>query len=57
MAALGAAICNDPFYPDVVKDPVDDYRHPLKLLASSLRFVDPLNGEQRHFESLLTLDW
>ncbi|KPY74778.1 Pseudouridine synthase, partial [Pseudomonas syringae pv. syringae] len=35
MAALGAAICNDPFYPDVVKDPVDDYRNPLKLLASS----------------------
>ncbi|EKG42060.1 pseudouridine synthase [Pseudomonas syringae] len=57
MAALGAAICNDPFYPDVVKDPVDDYRNPLKLLASSLRFVDPLNGEQRHFESLLQLDW
>ncbi|RMO51123.1 Pseudouridine synthase [Pseudomonas syringae pv. aptata] len=57
MAALGAAICNDPFYPDVVKHPVDDYRNPLKLLASSLRFVDPLNGEQRHFESLLQLDW
>ncbi|EKG38814.1 pseudouridine synthase [Pseudomonas syringae] len=57
MAALGAAICNDPFYPDVVKDPVDDYQNPLKLLASSLRFVDPLNGEQRHFESLLALDW
>ncbi|KPW60663.1 Pseudouridine synthase [Pseudomonas caricapapayae] len=57
MAALGAGICNDPFYPDVVKDPVDDYQNPLKLLAKSLRFVDPLNGQQRHFESLLKLDW
>ncbi|RXT71579.1 pseudouridine synthase, partial [Pseudomonas syringae] len=37
MAALSAAICNDPFSPDVVKDPVDDYRHPLKLLASSFK--------------------
>ncbi|RMU79508.1 Pseudouridine synthase [Pseudomonas coronafaciens pv. porri] len=57
MAALGAAICNDPFYPDVIKDPQDDYRQPLKLLAKRLRFVDPLNGEQRQFESLLKLDW
>lgn len=40
-----------------MKDPVDDYRHPLKLLASSLRFIDPINGEPRHFESLLQLDW
>ncbi|MCI3945143.1 pseudouridine synthase [Pseudomonas syringae] len=57
MAALGAAICNDPFYPDALKDPVDDYQHPLKLLARSLRFTDPLSGEGRHFESLLKLDW
>ncbi|RMO85803.1 Pseudouridine synthase [Pseudomonas syringae pv. tagetis] len=57
MAALGAAICNDPFYPDALKDPVDDYRHPLKLLAKSLHFTDPLSGEPRQFESLLTLDW
>lgn len=57
MAALGAAICNDPFYPDALKDPVDDYRHPLKLLAKSLHFTDPLSGEPRQFESLLTLEW
>ncbi|RMR07025.1 Pseudouridine synthase [Pseudomonas syringae pv. primulae] len=57
MAALGAAICNDPFYPDALKDPLDDYRHPLKLLAKSLRFTDPLSGEPRQFESLLKLDW
>ncbi|MCV4344285.1 pseudouridine synthase [Pseudomonas capsici] len=57
MAALGAAICNDPFYPEVVKDAVDDYDRPLKLLAQGLRFIDPVSGEPREFESLLRLDW
>jgi len=33
MTALGASICNDPFYPEVIKDAVDDYANPLKLLA------------------------
>ncbi|RMN25444.1 Pseudouridine synthase [Pseudomonas cannabina] len=57
MAALGAAICNDPFYPDALKNPVDNYQNPLKLLAKGLRFVDPLSGEARQFESLLKLGW
>ncbi len=57
MAALGAAICNDPFYPEVIKDAVDDYDKPLKLLAQGLRFVDPLSGQQRLFESQIQLDW
>ena len=56
MAALGAPICNDPFYPNVVADQ-DDYARPLKLLARSLRFKDPRTGEERYFESRLTLDW
>ncbi|MGE8408880.1 MAG: pseudouridine synthase [Pseudomonas sp.] len=56
MAALGAPICNDPFYPSVVADQ-DDYARPLKLLARSLRFKDPCTGEERYFESRLTLDW
>jgi len=57
MAALGAAICNDPFYPDVIKDAVDDYANPLKLLAQGLRFVDPVTGRERVFESRITLAW
>lgn len=57
MAALGAGICNDPFYPDVIKDAVDDYANPLKLLAQGLRFVDPLTGQTRTFESRIHLDW
>jgi len=56
MTALGASICNDPFYPQVVPDQ-DDYSRPLKLLAHSLRFTDPLSGEERFFESRLSLDW
>lgn len=57
MAALGAAICNDPFYPHVVKDAVDDYDRPLKLLAKALAFIDPVSGEPRRFTSRLRLDW
>ncbi|WP_137818375.1 RluA family pseudouridine synthase [Pseudomonas sp. 2FG] len=57
MAALGAGICNDPFYPQLIKEAVDDYAQPLKLLAQSLRFTDPLSGVERHFESQLSLDW
>lgn len=57
MAALGAAICNDPFYPQVLKGVEDDYQRPLKLLARKLEFVDPVTGEARSFESRLKLDW
>ncbi|WP_263143793.1 pseudouridine synthase [Pseudomonas sp. RIT-PI-AD] len=59
MAALGAPICGDPFYPRLLERHLretDDYRHPLKLLARSLTFVDPLDGRRRHFDSGLTLD-
>jgi tRNA pseudouridine32 synthase/23S rRNA pseudouridine746 synthase len=57
MAALGAAICNDPFYPEVARDALDDYERPLKLLAQGLTFVDPVTGQRRTFESRLRLDW
>jgi tRNA pseudouridine32 synthase/23S rRNA pseudouridine746 synthase len=57
MAALGAGICNDPFYPEVIKDAPDDFDQPLKLLAKSLKFVDPVTGQHRVFRSELALDW
>ncbi|WP_028620693.1 pseudouridine synthase [Pseudomonas sp. Ant30-3] len=57
MAALGAGICNDPFYPCVLTDAADDYANPLKLLAQGLRFVDPVTGQERTFESAITLQW
>jgi len=56
MAALAAAIVNDRCYPVLCAAPPDDGERPLQLLAKSLAFVDPLDGRQRRFESLLTLD-
>ena len=58
MAALGAPIANDTFYPELVDEKgVDDFTRPLKLLAHSLAFADPLSGEPRSFESRIELDW
>ena len=54
MAALGAPIQNDPWYPELRQDD-DDYDRPLQLLARSLAFVDPFTGEPRRFESRLSL--
>jgi len=56
MAALGIPILNDNFYPHVVPaGAADDYEAPLKLLARSIAFTDPLSGDVRYFESLRTL--
>ena len=55
MAALGAAIANDRWYPRLVAPGPDDGASPLKLLARSLSFVDPLDGAERRFESRFEL--
>jgi len=55
MAALGAPIIGDTLYPVLTGDSADDHQLPLKLLAQSLAFVDPLTGESRRFESRLSL--
>lgn len=55
MAALGAAICNDPWYPRLSGVVEDDFSRPLQLLARSLAFDDPLSGQRRVFESRLQL--
>lgn len=49
MAALGAGILNDRYYPELQAECPDDYAQPLKLLAQGLAFVDPLSGERREF--------
>ncbi len=54
MAALGAPIVGDDFYP-VVLPRSEDYSQPLKLLAASLEFIDPVSGEPRQFESQMTI--
>ena len=55
MAALGAPIVNDAFYPEALPCKGDDFANPLKLLARSIRFDDPLTGEARRFDSARVL--
>ncbi|WNW10655.1 pseudouridine synthase [Pseudomonas sp. DTU_2021_1001937_2_SI_NGA_ILE_001] len=57
MAALGAPIRHDAFYPQVDKVLAEDFQRPLQLLARGLRFKDPLSGEDRVFESRLRLEF
>ncbi len=56
MCALGSPILNDAFYPVALPSNSDDFDAPLQLLARSIRFVDPLSGQPRLFESKRTLD-
>lgn len=56
MAALGAPIRNDPYYPELTAPGPDDYSRPLQLLARGLRFVDPLSGLEREFGSRRELE-
>ncbi len=55
MAALGTPILNDPFYPGLSPAGDDDFSRPLKLLARALRFLDPIDGGERVFQSDRTL--
>jgi tRNA pseudouridine32 synthase/23S rRNA pseudouridine746 synthase len=56
MASLGLALENDPFYPVLLDEAPDQHDRPLKLLARSIRFQDPLTGEDRLFTSTLDLE-
>ncbi len=56
MAALGASICGDPYYPTLSESGSQATVRPLQLLAKSLEFVDPLDAAPRRFESALTLE-
>ena len=55
MAALGAPILNDPWYPDLAPERPDDAARPLALVARTLAFVDPLSGVPRSFTSEVAL--
>jgi tRNA pseudouridine32 synthase/23S rRNA pseudouridine746 synthase len=56
MAALGAPIRNDDFYPALLERDPCDFSKPLQLLARALSFVDPVSGAQRSFVSALDLE-
>ena len=51
LASLGAPIVNDTFYPVALPCKGDDYSQPLKLLAKTIEFIDPLSGQKRCFQS------
>lgn len=55
MAALGAPIRNDPWYPALMAPVEAQSQPPLQLLARALAFDDPLDGRRRVFESAMRL--
>jgi len=59
MNALGLPIVGDQFYPQVLRGPdeTEDFLNPLRLLARSIRFTDPVTGQTRCFTSQQTLIW
>lgn len=57
MSALGMPIVNDLYYPVLQPDHIPDYSKPLKLLAQTVSFTDPITGEGRTFQSQRSLDW
>lgn len=52
---LGVPIVNDPHYPVSLDVSIDDFTHPLQLLASELSFTDPVDGSPRHFTTRRSL--
>lgn len=59
MNALGAPIAGDQFYPEVLRGPDDaeNFAEPLRLLARSIAFDDPVTGLARRFVSQRSIDW
>lgn len=55
MNSLGLPIVNDGFYPSAQPCKGDDFSSPLKLLARSISFRDPISGEARCFDSQRSL--
>ncbi|WP_236630817.1 pseudouridine synthase [Bifidobacterium aemilianum] len=55
MNSLGLPIVGDPFYPDLVDRPYDDFSQPLELVARTLEFDDPVDGRRHRFRSQVGL--
>jgi tRNA pseudouridine32 synthase/23S rRNA pseudouridine746 synthase len=55
LSALGIPISNDRLYPETSRarglGHEDDFENPLKLLARSISFRDPLTGQEQYFAS------
>ena len=55
LAAIGIPIVGDKLYPNLRDAGDDDFADPLRLLARSISFRDPLTNRERRFESTLRL--
>lgn len=55
LAALGIPVINDKLYPALTPSDDGDFSQPLKLLAKSISFRDPLSGREHYFESSIRL--
>jgi len=55
MASLSMPLLNDNFYPTVKPQGSSDFAKPLKLLAKSIAFIDPITQQARRFDSQLHL--
>jgi len=56
LAALGIPVVNDRFYPALLPDEPEDFSAPLKLLAKSVTYRDPLTRRERRFGSAMELE-
>jgi tRNA pseudouridine32 synthase/23S rRNA pseudouridine746 synthase len=57
MAGMGLPILGDRIYPTLLPQGSDDVGNPLRLLAESIGFRDPVTGLERQFASLQRLDF
>ena len=57
LTALGIPIVGDNFYPEFRRRDPQDFTEPLRLLARTLEFPDPVNGARHRFVSGRTLAW
>lgn len=57
MSGLGFRILNDRYYPDLQPEQADDFEKPLRLIAKTVRFRDPVSGKDMEFSSERELPW
>lgn len=57
LTALGIPIVGDNFYPVFRRRDPDDFTEPLRLLARTLEFPDPISGAAQRFVSRRNLGW
>jgi tRNA pseudouridine32 synthase/23S rRNA pseudouridine746 synthase len=57
MSGLGFRILYDRYYPELQPEQTDDFGKPLRLIAKTVRFRDPISGKDFEFSSERELPW